>query len=296
MPAIRPLLKVAIPVVLFLGAIVALAGGWRQLIETQIEIQPIPAVAAFAVLLIGGTWASIVWAHMARVFGASFSLRAGARVYLTSNLGKYLPGKVGHVVARIYLAREQGVPLTIGTTAAVVDIVLYLAAALTCAVLALPAFFPFGGRLVSLVAVLAVSVGLALLHPAVLNRVLGGLARRLPGGTAFRLECGYTTILLLFGMYVILIGLTTFGMLLSISALQPLSLGELTRIASIYGVSYLAGVLVPFAPNGIGVREGVMATMLEGSMTVLVAGAASVLFRVLQVGAEALLALIASRL
>src|SRR5438105_1462444 len=122
---------------------------------------------------------------MARLFGAPLDWRSGVKVYATSKLGKYLPGKVGHVVARIYLAQERGVPLVVGTTAAVVDIVLYIAAALSCGILALPLFFPQHGALAAVGGGACVLVGLALLHPRVLNKILGTLARRLPGGTDF---------------------------------------------------------------------------------------------------------------
>jgi hypothetical protein len=283
---LRPILKIVVPVLLFLV----------QLSATRIEIQPATAAASFAVLLAAIVWASLVWTYMARVFGAPLGWRDGVRIYATSNLGKYLPGKVGHVVARVYLAREKGVPISVGTTAAVVDVVLYLGAALSCAVLALPMFFPSLGMLASAGGVLAVVVGLGLLHPAVLNRVFKVLGKRLPGGASLQLDCGYATILGLFALYLVLVLVTTLGMLLALSAIQPLPLAAVIRLGAIYGVSYLAGLAVPVAPNGIGVREGVMATMLDGTMTLVVAGAASLLFRVLQVGAEAVYALIASRL
>ncbi len=292
----RSLLKVVVPLLLFLGAVVALAGGWQQLASYQFAVHLPLAGAAFATLLVAIIWASLVWTYMARMFGAPLGWRAGIKVYATSNLGKYLPGKVGHVVARVYLAQERGVPLAVGTTAAVVDIVLYIAAALSFGVLALPRLVPAYGGLATTFGVLCIVVGLALLHPRVLNRVLGGLAKKLPGGTRFHLECGYGTILLLFGLYLVLILLTTLGMLLSLSAIQPLALVVLSELGAVYGISYVAGLIFPFAPNGVGVREGVMATLLSGILPVAAAGAGSVLFRVLQVSAEGVYALIASRL
>src|SRR4051812_42873050 len=104
---IRPILKVVIPVVLFLVAVATLAGGWQQLAAARIQVNPITAVGSFAVLLVAIAWASLLWTYMARVFGAPLTWRDGVRVYATSNLGKYLPGKVGHIFARVYLAREN---------------------------------------------------------------------------------------------------------------------------------------------------------------------------------------------
>jgi glycosyltransferase 2 family protein len=293
---IRRVLRILVPVLLFVAALAVLAGGGLQLANTRLTISWMPAIAAFLTLLLASVWASLVWAHMARIFGAEFDVRTGVKVYATSNLGKYLPGKVGHVVARVYLAQERGVPLAVGTTAAVVDIVLYVAAALSFAALALPSFVPQYGMWSAVVAAGAVACGLGMLHPAVLNRVLGPMARRLPGGASFHLVCGHGTILWLFALYVGLVAVTTLGMLLSITALQSLAPSTFARLGAIYGVSYLAGLVVPLAPNGLGVREVVMPAMLQNIVPVTVGVAASVLFRVLQVAAEALYALIASRL
>jgi len=293
---LRGVLRLVVPPLLFLAAIVALAGGGRELASYDLHVHPPLAVAAFAMLVCASAWASVVWTFMARRFGARLGWRNGVKVYTTSNLGKYLPGKVGHVVARVYLAQERGVPLAIGTTAAAVDIVLYVGAAMVFGVLSLPLLFPAYGQAATAVGILCILAGLGLLHPRVLNRILGTLARRLPGGARFHLECGYGTILALFAAYLVLIALTTLGMFLAFSALQPLSWLSITQLGASYGVSYMAGLVFPLAPNGVGVREGVMATLLSGMMPIAVAGAASLLFRVLQVGAEAAVFLLSTRL
>src|SRR5690348_6514801 len=90
---LRAVLKVVVPLLLFVGALLALAGGGQQLLQYRIAIAPGLAVASFAVLLWVIVWASLVWTYMARLFGAPLDWRSGVKVYATSNLGKYLPGK-----------------------------------------------------------------------------------------------------------------------------------------------------------------------------------------------------------
>ena len=66
-------------------------------------------------------------------------------------------------------------------------------------------------------------------------------------------------------------------------------------LGAIYALSYLSGLVMPLAPAGLGVREGLMALLLSQLMPVPAAAAASVLVRVLQVAAEGLCAAVFSR-
>src|SRR3954469_15886110 len=81
---LKPVLKVVVPLLLFLAAVVTLAGGWQQLSSQHLEIRLTTAAAAFVVLLVAIVWASIVWTYMARAFGAPLGWGAGVKVYATS--------------------------------------------------------------------------------------------------------------------------------------------------------------------------------------------------------------------
>ena len=293
-------LKAVVVLLLFGGLAVALEGGWERLREYEWQFEPWAVAVSFVVMSLASVWAGFAWWAVARAFGAPIAARPALRIYSTSNLGKYLPGKVWHAFARVYLAQQEGVPLALATTAVVTDIVLYIAAGLLVMVLALPliasSFAVVDGRLVVGVALVGLVVGLALLHPAILNWSFRLAARLMPRRSFPPIEASYATILKIFVLYVILWVLYTTALFVGIRAVYDgVSTAALPTLGAIYALSYLSGLIMPLAPAGLGVREGLMALLLSQLMPVPAAAAASVLVRVLQVAAEGLCAALFSR-
>ncbi len=298
--AIGTYIRVGVVLLLFGGLAIALAGGWERLREYRWEFEPGAVVAAFAMLVISSVWAAASWFAVARAFGAPLAARPALRIYTTSNLGKYLPGKVGHAFARVYMAQQQGVPLALATTTVLTDIVLYIAAGLLIAVLALPAAARAaglaGGPLTTVAALGAVVVGLAMLHPTALNAIFRLAGRLMPKRSFPPIEASYGTILKIFVLYVVLWGLNAVALFAGVrSVYDEIAASQLPMLAAIFALSYLSGLIVPLAPAGLGVREGLMVLLLSQLMAEPAAAAATVLVRVLQVAAEGLCAAVFSR-
>lgn len=281
--------KALVVLLLFGGLAVALEGGWERLGEYQWQFEPWAVGMALAVMIGANVWAALSWLLLARAFGASLAARPALRIYSTSNLGKYLPGKVWHAFARVYLLQQHGAPLALATTIVVTDIVMYIAAGLLVMLLAFPTIVgsavDVNGSFLVGVALVGVVVGLALLHPAALNWGFR-IAQRLMKRPFPPIEVSYATILKIFVSYVVLWVLNTVGFWAAIQAVHPISATALPTLGAIYATSYLSGLIVPLAPAGLGVREGLAALLLSQLIPVPAAAVASVLVRVLQVVSE----------
>ena len=291
--------KALIILLLFGGLAVALQGGWERLGEHQWQFEPWAVGLSLAAMIAASVWGAVAWLAVARAFGAPLGARPALRIFSTSNLGKYLPGKVLHAFARVYLAQQEGVALPLATASVLTDVVLSTAAALLVVVLALPtivtALTDLDGPLVTGLAVVGVVAGLAMLHPVALNFGFR-LGRRLMPGRAFpTIQVGYGTILRIFVLYLVLWALYAAALFASIQAVHPISATTFPTLSAIYTFSYLSGLVMPLAPAGLGVREGLMALLLSQLMPLPAAAAASVLVRVLQVAAEGLCAAVFSR-
>jgi uncharacterized membrane protein YbhN (UPF0104 family) len=297
---IATIVRVAVILLLFGGLAVALEGGWERLRGYEWQFEPWAVGASFVLLLAASVWAAVAWFAIARAFRAKLTAAPALRIYSTSNLGKYLPGKVWHAFARVYLVQQQGIPLTVGTTTVLTDIVLYIAAGLLVTVLALPtigrAVGLEGGALATAAALVGVTACLALLHPAALNWGFRLAGRMLPGRTFPPIEASYFTILKIFVLYVVLWGLNSVALYFSVQAVGSIELSALPTLGAIFAVSYLTGLIMPLAPAGLGVREGLMTLLLAQLVPMPVAAAASVLVRALQVAAEGVCAAAFSRL
>jgi glycosyltransferase 2 family protein len=292
-------IRALVVLLLFGGLALALGGGWERLREYEWQFEPWAVGVSLVVLIVASVWAAVAWLVVCRAFGASLGALAGLRIYSTSNLGKYLPGKVWHAFARVYLAQQQGVPLTLATATVVTDIVLYIAAGLLMVVLALPTIVnsvaAVNGPVVVVIALLGVVAGLALLHPTALNAGFKIARRLMPGRTFPTIETRYGTILKIFVLYVVVWALNAGALFATVQAVNPVPVATLPALGAIYALAYLAGLVAPIAPAGLGVREGLMAVLLSQLMPVPAAAAASILVRVLQVVAEGLCAAVFSR-
>ena len=297
--SLRTAAKALVILLLFGGLAVALQGGWEKLGEYRWQFEPWAVAVSLVTMIAASIWGGVAWLVIARAFGAPLGARSALRVYSVSNLGKYLPGKVWHAFARVYMARDEGVPLSVATASVLIDVLLNLGAAILIVVVALPTIVSaqtdLDGPLFTALALVGVLAGLALLHPAALNLTFRVAGRLMPSRSFPPISVGYATILRAFVLYILLWVLYSVALFASIQAVHPLPAATFPALSAIYTFSYLAGLIMPLAPAGLGVREGLMALLLSQLMPLPAAAAASVLVRVLQVAAEGLCAAAFSR-
>ena len=293
-------LRFVVLLVLFGGLVLAFRGSWARLSEFDWRLD-VPAVAAsFVAMVVASTWAAVAWLFVARAFGARLALRPALRIYATSNLGKYLPGKVLHAAARVYLCQHEGIPTSVATAGVAVDVMLHVAAALLIVALAVPTVLgsvaELDAAVVTAVALAGLLAGLGLLHPVVLNALSGFVRRLVPRRELPTFTVGYGTTLRAFLLYLVLWVLYGLGFYASALAVYPIGWSTLPLLGGAYALAYLIGTAVAILPAGAVVREGVLTLVLAQVMPEPAALAAAVLVRVVQVTAEGLCAALFSRL
>ncbi len=294
------LLRALVLLLLFGGLAVALRGSWERLGEFEWRLDPAYLAASFALMVGASIWAAIAWLVVARAFGARLALRPALRIYSTSNLGKYLPGKVLHAAARVYLCQQQGVPASVASAGVAVDVLLYVAAALLIVALAVPTVLgtvaDLDAAVVTAVAATGLVIGLATLHPLVLNAAFRLIGRLMPKRKLPAVAVGYGAILRSFSLYLALWAIYGLAFFAGASAVYPIGWSTLPLLGGAYALSYLVGTAVAILPAGAVVREGVLTLVLAQVMPQPAALAAAVLVRLVQVAAEGLCAAAFSRL
>lgn len=188
-------------------------------------------------------WRQILIFHGVRVTGL-WSLRT----YGTSQLAKYIPGNIFHLASRQAIGVAAGMPAwpfakSIGWELAVIS-----ATALLFTPLAVPLQFPGLGPLAA--ATMFVSILILALW---LLRIF--LSSHIASATAW-----YATFLLLTGLI--------FSALLALTsgrhANMLLDPAMLVCVCGAYVLAWLAGLVTPGAPAGVGVREAVLYWLLHG--------------------------------
>jgi uncharacterized membrane protein YbhN (UPF0104 family) len=215
-----------------------------------------------------------VWVLLFRSLGGSIGAGEGIRVWMTTNLGRYIPGKIWQLSGLALYMRERSGAGAAALTAAGLFQALVLGTGAATAAATLGGVFLADGALLP-TAILLGALLVVLVQPAIASRISTALARRFgeaapdtpPGrGTLWTAAIGLVAAWLVNGLGLWCVWRGAGG------AVVP---GPLT-MAGVYSTAYLAGYLVLFAPGGLIVREGAMAGLLAATAGIPVSVGAAV--------------------
>ncbi len=225
-----------------------------------------------------------IWVGIASHYGASASWLVHARIWSTSRLGRYIPGKIATVYLRLegYKSSQRtnaGMSLYIETASSLIAVCLFILAAALLGVVAIEPLH---------LVLIAIALGMLLVLTS--SRFLRPVVARIP--LLQRLSSPPATrpdaVLLAKAVALQAVVMTLHGasLLFAIRVfawLDPWTLPELTVF---YYFAGLLGMLALFAPAGIGVREAALTGMLQVLVPLPVAVLSVALVRLLTVCAE----------
>lgn len=253
-----------------LAAVVVVIVG-RTLAHGLLELRnhPLPrsprwglVILSGAVFLSGHAVLVQTWRSMLVCWDARLPFWSAARIWSVSNLARYLPGKIWNIGAMGAMSRNVGISPLAASGSAILSTLVNLLAGFVVSVIAGRALLEqsSNGRGALAILIVAIASAMLLLAPWMMPRiapVIARLARRpveatLPGRAVVYALVGNIVAWLLYGAA---FQLFVFGLLGTAS-------GGYAEYLAAYTISYILGYLFLFAPAGIGVREGVMVTVL----------------------------------
>ncbi|MEO8286372.1 MAG: lysylphosphatidylglycerol synthase domain-containing protein [Chloroflexota bacterium] len=293
-PVVRRLLQIVVIllVVLFFG--LALLDLAPKIISYPWDLQPTYLVLAFVVLVLRGPVPVYGWREILKQLGYTVPWGKGVRILYYSAMAGFLPGSVWHAVSRVYLTEKEGVPKGITTISVVLESVMILLAALVVAALSLIAWPnpPLWAAAIGLVVLAAV-----IWRPDVAFKAANwGLKRigrqpltvTLSPRDMIRLMLPFVLNWFIFGLMFYLI----------LAALYPgISPVYIPLVAGIFTAAWVGGYIAIFIPQGWGVREIIIVTLLAViGVPAPVATAAALLGRVWSILGVGIWAAIGTRL
>lgn len=245
MKAAMPLLGAALAIVslYFVGQKIyhnfnELVGGSLMTTQVLIIIGVLSVIFALFSNALGLAWRFLLLAE-----GGSITNKLALSVFGKSQIAKYLPGNVFHMLGRQVLAAQHGYGHRMLLKTTLWEIFLHAFAAGIFGSMLLVYAFPSGlSRFYAILMTIILMVAL----PAV-SRVIE--RQRV---CAF---CAY----LVFHM----MGALLFAFLVSYFSGYTLHLGEFAIVTGAYAIAWLAGFVVPGAPGGLGVREFVLYLLIS---------------------------------
>ncbi|NEO53260.1 MAG: UPF0104 family protein [Okeania sp. SIO3B5] len=262
-----------------------LKDNWEQVLEIRISDSGwVSLGAALIVTTMAHVWSAVVWFWIIKEFHKKVNLRWAIRVYLLTNIAKYLPGNIWHFYGRINATKKVGVPVEIAILSVLIEPLLMAAAALAIALV--------GSTQESLfLQVLCFGVVIFSLHPRVLNPVIKSLAKiklkvsksDLEPVTELKLERYLIKPFLGEICFVLIRGS---GFLFTILAFNSVELNHVLLIFSAFSLAWLLGLVVPGAPGGVGVFEATALALLEHKFSPGIVLSAVAFYRLISVLAE----------
>jgi glycosyltransferase involved in cell wall biosynthesis len=260
-----------------------LLDGWRSLQDNRVTFEPLPILAAGALLAASRLVNISGWQALLRGAGSRLPLHLVSRIYATSELVRFLPGGALHLAARYRLAAHLAVPMESIVTTMLLDLGLRVQTGVVVLLLTLPWWpsLPEG----SVYWWLLIPVCVIVLHPRVLGFGLRALARLLRRPTDSRLPVTYSAILGAAARYMVGWATTGVAFFLMYTAISDIDSALFLSVTGAYALAWVAGIAIPFAPGGLGVREAVGASLLAG-LGAPVPAVAMISLRLLEVAVE----------
>jgi len=231
---------------------------------------------------------ALVWTDLFRRTGGTTARAEAVRVWVVTNFGRYIPGKVWQLggLAVYMKGRGDSGAAALVSVLAFQIITLVTGAAIAVATIGVGWAGLEGGWLPG-VAVLTVLL-FGGLHPGVIRRVARRLGAWL-GETDVSVELGAGDIARAAAGMLVAWVLYGAGFLLLLRGIGvPWELTRLPVLTGIFAASYIVGYLVLVAPGGLVVREGAMTALLveAGGMAVGVAAPVAIIARVWMIVTE----------
>jgi uncharacterized membrane protein YbhN (UPF0104 family) len=213
-----------------------------------------------------------------RALGAPITFAQSIWMIATTQIGKYVPGKVWYMLGRVYVGRQARLD---GKSLALSMVLEACLLHVTGGIIFLISMVISGNyntnRLI--ISLVLISVAVIILHPKVLNRVANFFLRILKKPQiASTLSYGQIMQISIyfFGLWIFQV----IGFYLLIKAIYPIPFYHILHLAATYTLAWISGSVAIFTPGGLGVREGVMTLMLSSILPMPLAIAISFITRV----------------
>lgn len=255
---------------------------WPQLKGVRIAVAP--ALLALIVISLNLTAVGLLWRNVLQRVGSDIALPVAITTWFLAQVVRYAPGNVWHLLGRVYMTQQLGVPAQSTSLSMVFELLHAVTAGLLVTVLSL---LFWQHDVLNLAVLLVLPFLVCYLWPQILHRPLTLILRRagvksedltIRRRDMFAMLPGYGGTWLVYGG----------SMYLLVNALYPLPITTLPAIIGIYAFSWVIGFLSFITPSGLGVREGVLSYLFSFVMPVPVALLMAILSRVWMIVGELL--------
>ena len=288
-PIMRRGLHVAIALMVVLGVGLAVWGSLSEFPKVDWRWRPLSlalgVIGVGAFLLLDAE----LWRRLLHALGPKLPALPATTIWFVSGLGRFVPTSLLTPMIRTAMAEREGVAKRITLVSVIYEVALAL-----CGALVVGAYFiidlpDLQGHRERFLAIALPVIGLIILQPGIFHRVTAYALERL-GRPPIPLALSSGRIFEFLGLYAllyVLAGLSTYALGQSI---YPMGSDEIVTVLGAFAVGSTIAIIAFVVPAGLVAREAGLAVALSPIMPTAPAVAIAVLFRVVQIAMEVLLA------
>jgi len=264
---------------MFLGKMVW--ENWSQVKEVSFTLRTLPFI--LSTLIFAFSYFIQIWAWYLITLKLRITLSPSETLksWFYSQLGKYLPGKIWVLLGRIYYYESRGKSKKSISVALYFEMVTILMAGGFIFLASLIFFgerWPIYSWRQSGWLILLFLLGLVILHPSLLQKILNWVLVRL-NREPISLSISYLDVLWILFICIVAWMVGGIGFYLFIDSVYPVAPQFILFLTGALAISSTLGLVAIFAPSGLGVREGALVYLLSFMMTAPVAVIISILTR-----------------
>ena len=257
----KPLQALAIVIILVFWA-QALASNWQELSHFSWQVSWPWLLACLALLLVQAILLASIWWRALWVMGAPVSWRLGASLWLKTQLARYVPGGIWDIAGRLALGHEAGISVRAMSASIVLEMALQVLSASIFLLVGLMLRADAQPSLYLPLAALTLLASLVILMPPVFRRLINwGL--RLLHREPLDIQVTYGDMLTLFGARLLGHLMLGIGFVFFARGVTVITWQQAPAMIAAFVGAWLIGFLALVVPMGIGVREGVLALLLQ---------------------------------
>jgi uncharacterized membrane protein YbhN (UPF0104 family) len=263
-----------------------LFANWSELSQLEWQVNYWVLILSIGLGVISLFLFAVSWKLTLRVLSTDLSWRQSLRVWMFSQAAKYIPGNIWNLVGRVHLSENENVPRSESIISVWLETLLLLTAISLLSTLILLSAIPTAIGYV-VIASIVVLAGVLALQPVVFNQVLPKAISLISHreiandfSITFRNLVG---LLFSFLLAAVVAGGAFFSF---VNAFYIFPIGMLPRFIGINSAALLLGMLVPFVPGGLGIREGVLTFLLSAYMPTSLAVVIALLSRIWAMAVE----------
>jgi glycosyltransferase 2 family protein len=246
------------------------------------------SVLAYSLVLI---LLSLIWRKIIVTIEGEHKLSKpkAMKIYMLSEFGKYLPGKVWSIFGRIYLGSLSGISKRTLLVASSIDALLAPITTILVGTLALLIFLGLNNSPLYIISLFIVGAGALFLHPKILYPSFNFVIRKVGRDEIEnKHQLNYSQITQLSAYYILIALASSLCFVLFVTSITKVSIIDIPNLIASFTIAKGLGTAALFAPSGLGVREAIISITLGFGNFAAISVFVSILARLWSTVAETL--------